>query len=102
MKLLTEKEQNRLLRTAVIAFAVVIYAKLRDTLIAEEWLDMVESFVLLFVVMTVIKWIWFSVLGADNRAENHRVQQVAKTAASLEVVSGSDTATASQNNPRNL
>lgn len=102
MKLFSEKEQNRLLRTLLTALMVVIYNKLHDTLIAEEWLDMLESFVVVVIGLTFVKWVWFVLLGADARAEKRQREQEAKTAASLDGGSKSGTATLSKNSPDNL
>ena len=67
-----------------MALVVVIYGKLGDTLIAEEWMDMITDFVMLFVFLTFTKWVFFNLLGFDARAEKAQREQAAKTAASLD------------------
>ncbi|MEQ1526086.1 MAG: hypothetical protein ABL911_04990 [Gallionella sp.] len=104
MGFFTEKQIDRYLRSLSIAAIVSVYWKLRDTLIADEWVDLLEDFVFVFLTMTFLKWLWFRALGADKRAEERQREQDRSAAASLDGASSSGGlgSTRSQNSPDNL
>lgn len=65
---------------------------------------MAISFMVIFVTLTLVKWVWFKLLGADKRAEERQREQERKAAASLDGASSSGGlgSTRSQNSPDNL
>lgn len=105
MGIFSERQINRYLRSVVIAVLFSVIRKLSDTLIAEEWVDLLENIVFVFLFLTFLKWLWFRALGADRRADERqrKREQADKTTASRDDV-GAITlgSTVSQNNPRNL
>ncbi|NOT99284.1 MAG: hypothetical protein HOO97_09355 [Sideroxydans sp.] len=90
---LNKMQKLSLTDTVSLIALLVAINKLRDSLASDEWLDMALDVLWWSIIARIAMWAWF---GKTQR------EQAAKTAESLEVVSGSDTSIASQNNPRSL
>lgn len=104
MAIFTERQKNRHLLNLPSAAALAVYFKLRDTLILQEWGDLLLDAIYIFTAISIAHWFWYSVLGADKRAEERQREQERKAAASLDGASSSGGlgSTRSQNSPDNL